>query len=112
MAKSLAAGRIVDIGHAPTLADGLAGAVDEEALAIGRAALDGIAVVSEASIAAAIAWLARAEGLRVEGSGAAGVAAILDRALGTVTGPAAVVVSGGNIDPSRHEAILAAHMGA
>ncbi|MFL5559857.1 MAG: threonine/serine dehydratase [Gemmatimonadaceae bacterium] len=108
MARSLAAGRIIDIGHEPTLAEGLAGAVDEEGLAIGRAALDDIAVVSEDAIAGAIAWLAREEGLVVEGSGAVGVAALLTRALGLTTGPVAVVVSGGNIDRARHAAIVAA----
>lgn len=108
MARSLAAGRIIDIGHEPTLADGLAGAIDEEGLAIGRAALDGIAVVSEAAIADAISWLWREEGLTVEGSGAAGVAALLAGALGLTAGPVAVVVSGGNIDPARHAGIIAA----
>lgn len=108
MARSLAAGRLVDIGHAPTLADGLAGAVDAEGMAIGRAALDDIAVVSEESTADAIAWLAREEGLTVEGSGAVGVAALLTGASGRMRGPVAVVVSGGNIDPARHAGIVAA----
>ena len=108
MARSLAAGRIVDIGHEPTLAEGLAGAIDEAGLAIGRAALDGISVVTEAAIAAAIERLWREEGLTVEGSGAAGVAAILDGTLGLTAGPATVVVSGGNIDPPRHAAVLGA----
>ena len=106
MARSLSAGRVVDIGHDPTLAEGLAGAIDAEGLAIGRAALDGIAVVSEDAIANAIAWLAREEGLMVEGSGAVGVAALLTGALGSVAGPVAVVVSGGNIDPARHAEIV------
>jgi threonine dehydratase len=106
MARSISAGRVVDIGHDATLAEGLAGAIDEEGLAIGRAALDRIAVVSEDSIADAIAWLSREEGLTVEGSGAVGVAALLGRALGSVPGPAAVVISGGNIDPSRHASIV------
>jgi len=107
MARSLAAGRVVEVGHDPTLADGLAGEIDDEGLAIGRAALDGIAVVSERSIADAIRWLAREEGLVVEGSGAAGVAALLTGTLGSVPGPAAVVVSGGNIDPARHAEVVA-----
>jgi threonine dehydratase len=107
MARSLAANRVVAIGHEATLAEGLAGAIDEEGLAIGRAALDGIAVVSEEAIGDAIAWLWREEELTVEGSGAAGVAALLTGALGLTTGPVAVVVSGGNIDPARHAAVVA-----
>ena len=106
MAQSLAAGHVVDVGHEPTLADGLSGAIDAEGLAIGQAALDGIAVVSEREIAAAIAWLATEEGLTVEGSGAVAVAALRGRALGDVGGPVAVVVSGGNIDPARHAEIV------
>ena len=106
MARSLAAGRIVDIGHEPTLAEGLAGAIDDAGLAIGRAALDGIAVVTEDAIAAAIGWLWREERLTVEGSGAAGVAAILGGTLGLTAGPVAVVISGGNIDASRHAALV------
>jgi threonine dehydratase len=108
MARSLAAGRIVDIADEPTLAEGLAGAIDDTGLEIGRAALDGISVVTEAAIAAAVEWLWREEGLTVEGSGAAGVAAILDGTLGLTLGPAAVVVSGGNIDRLRHAALVAA----
>jgi len=111
MARSLAAGQVVDIGHEPTLAEGLAGAIDEEGLAIGRAALDGIAVVTEAQVGDAIAWLAREERLTVEGSGAAGVAALLARALGDLSGPVALVISGGNIDAARHAAVVAMHGG-
>ena len=107
MARSLAAGRLIDIGHEPTLAEGLAGAIDDEGLAIGRVALDEIAVVSEAAVGSAIAWLAAEERLTVEGSGAVAVAALLTRALGSATGPVAVVVSGGNIDAARHAGIIA-----
>ncbi|HEX2778844.1 MAG TPA: threonine/serine dehydratase [Gemmatimonadaceae bacterium] len=104
MARSLAAGRIVDIGHEPTLADGLAGGIDEEGLAVGRAALDVIVRVPEAEIARAIAWLAEEEQLTVEGSGAVGVAALRGGLLPDLPTPAALVLSGGNIDP----AVLAA----
>ncbi|HEX8850566.1 MAG TPA: threonine/serine dehydratase [Gemmatimonadaceae bacterium] len=100
MAKSLAAGRVVDIGHDPTLADGLAGAIDEEGLAIGRAALDAIVRVSEEEIGRAIAWLADEESLTVEGSGAVGVAALRAGLFADLPSPVAIVVSGGNIDPA------------
>jgi threonine dehydratase len=102
MTQSLNAGRVVEIPVLPTLADGLAGQIDEAGLEIGRAALDGVEVVSEDDIARAIAWLADEEDLVVEGSGAVGVAALLTGALGKLDGPIVVVVSGGNIDPERH----------
>lgn len=100
MAKSLAAGRIVDIGHDPTLADGLAGGIDEEGLAIGRAALDAIVRVPEEAIGRAIAWLAEEESLTVEGSGAVGVAALRAGLFAELPSPVAIVISGGNIDPA------------
>ena len=107
MSRSLAAGRLVEIPSLPTLADGLAGQIDDEALEIGQRALDGIATVSEEQLAQAIAWLARNESATVEGAGAAAVAAVLHGRLASLPTPAAVIVSGRNIDASRHGEILA-----
>lgn len=105
MARSLVAGRVVEVAHTPTLADGLAGQIDESALAIGQAALDGLALVTEKELARAMVWLTGEEGLVVEGSGAVGVAALLTKKLMPGPGPVAVVVSGGNIDPERLAAV-------
>ena len=60
----------------PTLADGLAGQVDDEGVLIGRFALDEIVEVSERQIADTMRWLSRMHGARVEGSGAVAVAAV------------------------------------
>ena len=106
MAASLAAGRRVDVALPATLADGLAGQIDDEGFAIGRAALDEIVTVSEQEIAAAIAWLSHEHGMRVEGSGAVGVAALLQRRTSALLSPVAVVLSGGNIDDTRWRAIV------
>lgn len=105
MARSLAASAVVPIPSIPTLADGLAGDVDALALDIGQHTLDAMLTLPEEAIARAIAWLAREEGLVVEGSGAVGVAAVLE---GRVEGegPVGVIVSGGNIDGERHEEVL------
>jgi threonine dehydratase len=97
MARSLEAGHVVDIPVLPTLADGLAGAINEHGLDVGRHALDEIIVVEEADVAAAIAFLAREENVVAEGSGAVGVAALLAGARNVVD-PVVIVVSGGNID--------------
>ena len=107
MSRSLAAGHIVEIENLPTLADGLAGQIDDEAFDIGRHGLDEIATVSEAEIGQTIAWLSSAHQQRVEGAGACGVAAVL---LGhvRVTTPAAIVVSGGNIDRERFDRVVKA----
>ena len=114
MARSLAAGHVVHIPSVPTLADGLAGQIDDEALAIGRAALDEMITLSEEEIGQAIAFLARDEGMVVEGSGAVAAGAVLHRRIAALRTPAVAIVSGGNIDPTRHAAVLrdAAERGA
>jgi threonine dehydratase len=96
MAASLASGRRKAVSVVPTLADGLAGQVDDEGVLIGRFALDEIVEVSERQIAESMAWLSRMHGARVEGSGAVGVATILAR--GAWDGPVVAIVSGGNVD--------------
>lgn len=98
MAASLTSGRRTSIPVVPTLADGLAGQVDDEGVLIGRFALDDIVVVSEREIAESMLWLSRMHSARVEGSGAVGVAALLSR--GGWDGPVTAIVSGGNVDQS------------
>jgi threonine dehydratase len=105
MSRSLAAGRVVPIPSEPTLADGLAGQIDADALDLGVHGLDAIVTVSEADIARAIAWLARVHHEKVEGAGACGVAAVLSGRL-RPEGPCAIVVSGGNIDEGRWQSLL------
>jgi threonine dehydratase len=109
MSRSVAVGRVVEIENVPTLAEGLAGQVDEYALDIGRRTLDGIVTVSETEIAQTIAWLWSAHQQRVEGAGACAAASVLMRKLRELPTPAAVVVSGGNIDPARFESVVARH---
>ncbi len=101
MALALQQGRAVDIPDLPTLADGLAGRVDDEMYRQGKAALDAIVTVEEDDIAEAMRWLRDVEGLTVEGSGAVGVAAIRSGALKLQAFPAAITISGGNVDPQR-----------
>ncbi|MCU0622531.1 MAG: pyridoxal-phosphate dependent enzyme [Gemmatimonadaceae bacterium] len=108
MAASLAAGRRVDVAVPPTLADGLAGQIDDDGFAMGRAVLDDMALVTEAELAAAIAWLWHEEGIRAEGAGAVAVAALLAGRVPHASGPVVATVSGGNIDPERHARVVAA----
>ncbi|HEX6533485.1 MAG TPA: threonine/serine dehydratase [Gemmatimonadaceae bacterium] len=107
MALSLAAGRVVSPPVLPTLADGLAGDVDEYALDIGQNVLDELHTVEEKDIAAAIRLLSREEHVRAEGSGAVGVALLGERELLDAEGPLVVVVTGGNIDRERLAEIVA-----
>lgn len=112
MTLALRSGRATDIPDLPTLADGLAGLVDAEMLAQGQASLDGIATVDEDDLIEAIVWLHREHGLTVEGSGAAGVAALRSGALRPQAFPVVIVVSGRNIDAVRWRALVGGTTGA
>ena len=85
----------------PTLADGLAGAVEEGSLTIPlvKRYADDVLLVDEEEIARAIAFAWHRYGEKLEGSGAVGLAAVLS---GKVKSPAVVVLSGGNIQPEVH----------
>jgi threonine dehydratase len=106
MSLSLAAGRVVEIDNLPTLAEGLAGQVDDYALDIGQHAIDDIVTLSEADIARSIEWLWSEHHQRAEGAGACAVGAVALRKIERIATPAAVVVSGGNIDPAKFEKIV------
>lgn len=106
MSRSLAAGRLVEIENLPTLADGLAGQIDEEAFDIGQHGLDEIVTLTEDELARAIEWLWRDEQQRVEGAGACAAGAVWLHKIQKLATPAAVIVSGGNIDAAKHEKIL------
>ena len=67
--------------------------------------LDEIVLLSEDEIADGIRHAAREEGLIVEGAGAVGFAAILSGKV-KISGPTAIIVSGGNIDPTVHKSIV------
>lgn len=108
MARSLAAGALTEIPSVPTLADGLAGQIDDEALEIGRSSLDDIGTLSEAEIGAAIAWLHANEGVTAEGAGAVAVGLLLGGRLAGAPSPIVAVVSGGNIDRGVLDDLLAA----
>jgi threonine dehydratase len=106
MAAALAAGHLVEIPSLPTLADGLAGQIDDAAFAIGRYGLDSIAVISEDDTARAMRWLWEHEHIKAEGSGAVGVGALLTPPLPATRYPLTVIISGSNIDQDRFTQLL------
>lgn len=106
MTQSIHAGHVVQTRNEPTLADGLAGQIDADALIIGQKAADTFALVTEDEIGETIAWLWRAEGIKAEGAGAVAAAAIRHQRIDHLEGPIVVIVSGGNIDDSLHETLL------
>jgi|YNPMSStandDraft_1061717.scaffolds.fasta_scaffold00788_5 threonine dehydratase len=92
--------------EAPSIADGLAGAVEENSITIPlvKEFADAILLVSEEEIRAAIRYAWHSYHQVIEGSAAVVLAAILS---GKVTErPALLVISGGNIDPHLHRTIV------
>ncbi len=85
-----------------SLADGLAGAVEDGAITIPlvRVWADALVLVTEKDIARAIAYAWQRYGEKIEGSAGAALAV----ALGTTVSerPAVVILSGGNIQPELH----------
>lgn len=90
-----------------SIADGLAGAVEEGSITIPlvRRLVDVIVLVQEQEIEQAVVYAWERYGERIEGSAAAALAAVLT---GKVPErPAVVVLSGGNIQPELHSQLLA-----
>lgn len=106
LSRAIAAGGPVDLPGGTSLADGLL------TRSIGRLTwpliapmVTGTVGVSDDQVRAAMRWLA-ARGIRAEPSGAATTAALLSDQL-PLSGPTALVVSGGNVDPARFDTLVA-----
>jgi threonine dehydratase len=95
---ALAAGRLVPVAVRPSLADGLAGNIEAGSITFDllQRHVTRVELVSEQAIASAMHWLLVHERVVVEGSGAAGVAALLERTL-VPRGPIAVILTGRNV---------------
>jgi threonine dehydratase len=105
MHASLAAGRPVSPAYGPTLCEGLSGDVDARSLALAREVVDAMVLVEEAAVRRAMRALFAREGVVAEGSAAVAAAALLEGVV-EVEGPAAVVLTGGNVDAARLAAVL------
>ncbi|OAE36322.1 hydroxyectoine utilization dehydratase EutB [Agrobacterium tumefaciens] len=108
MHASVKAGRPVSVREEETLADSLGGGIglaNRVTFSLCQQLLDEILLLSENEIAEGIRHAAREEGLTVEGAGAVGFAAILSGKV-KISGPTAIIVSGGNIDPVVHKSIV------
>jgi len=111
MTRSVRAGHVVHTPVTPTLADGLAGQVDDDALHIGEQCADEMVLVSEEELGETIAWLAKTDGMMVEGAGAVAVAALRHGHVRALEGPVVAIVSGRNIDATRHAALVSRFAG-
>lgn len=107
--ESLAQGRpLLRYAAGPTLADGIAGGIGE-ILWAHRSLVDDVVIVTESEIEDAVVALVADDQVVAEASGAVGVAALRSgRLAGLDDRPAAVVVTGGNIDACILARLLAA----
>ncbi len=100
---SLEAGRVVETEHFETLADGIAGGMDEDSLTLPLAmeVVDEVVSCSEAEIAEAVRRLAQEEQMLVEGAAALALAGFL-KVAGDLRGKTSVVVlCGANFDRAK-----------
>jgi len=108
MHACLQAGKPILVEELATLADSLGGGIGLEnqlTFAMTRDLVDGIVLVSETEIAAAIRHVYWQERQIIEGSGAVGVAALLSQRIES-NGPVVAILSGGNIDMKQHHRII------
>jgi len=99
MYECFKAKRIVDVPVLPTIADGLAGGISQMTLDLVLKYVDEIVLAEEEGLKSAILWILKNERQIVEGSGAVGPAAVLQRKVMFKRGEKVVmVISGGNID--------------
>ncbi len=106
--RSKEAGRRLEQTSPETLADGLRTSLGHLTWPVVRDLVSEVVRVQEEEIVEAMIWLFEREALVVEPSGAVALAAALQTGFGRRGGRQRVVVilSGGNIDPSRRTAIL------
>lgn len=99
MKQAVAAGKLVTLPAAKTIADGIAvRRAGERTLPLVQKYVDDIVTVEEEEIANAILLLLEREKTLAEGAGAAAIAAVLNRKLPLDGKRVAVLVCGGNID--------------
>jgi threonine dehydratase len=107
LSAALAAGHPVEVERQVSLADGLLPpALGTLAWAQVAGRVHEAAGVSDDELRAAVRFLFEAQGLRVEPSGAAPVAALLARRV-QPAGPTVAVLTGGNVDPDLFDHLVA-----
>lgn len=101
MARSIRAGRIVELPAHSTLSDGTAGGIEAGAVTFGlcRRLVDGFVEVSEKRIEAAMRLLLQEHGLVVEGAAALPVAVLLAAGRALAGRCTALVLCGRNVAP-------------
>jgi threonine dehydratase len=109
LAAAIQAGHVVDVPHADTLADGVAGGMDEGALTlpIASAVIDELLWCSEDEISSALRAYAHQEHQIVEGAAGLALAGFLQVAHQLSGQNVAVVTCGANYDAAKIMAVIA-----
>ncbi len=105
ISAAVAAGHIVQVPVGDTIADGLAGNLEPGSVTVGLVAGAQLVAVDDEELRAAMRWLFTHHGLVSEGSGAAGIAAVLSDKI-DIAGRLVVVVTGRNIAAASFARIL------
>jgi len=93
--------KLVEVPVPPTICEGLAGGISQLNLDLALRFFDDVVLAEEERLKEALMWILENERQVVEGSGVVGPAAILQGKMKFRNGEkVAVVISGGNIDPS------------
>jgi threonine dehydratase len=108
MAKALDAGKIVDCEHLPTLSDGTAGSIEENAITfpLCQAVIDSVKLVSEPEIAAAMRDFIDGESMLLEGSAGVALASLKAAASRYAGKNVVVVICGANISRETLQSVL------
>ena len=110
MYESLLAGAPRAVPEKETIASALAGGIgldNRHSFDLVRELVDQHVLVSEEEIREAMRFAAAEHNVVVEGGGAVAIAAVLSKKLVDLSGDVALVVSGGNVDPSLLAEVLA-----
>lgn len=107
LALSMQAGRVVECDHFDTLADAVAGGIDEGTLTLplAQAVVDEVVTCSEGEILSALRSLAQDETLLVEGAAALAMAAFRKLGERTAGKTNVVLLCGGNFDGPKIRAL-------
>lgn len=107
MAKSVHAGRVLEMPSAPTLSDGTAGGIEQDSITFDlcRELADEFVLVSEDEIAAAMTLYMQVRGEAIEGAAGVALAALLRRRGQLEGSKAVVVICGGNVSKKTLESL-------
>ena len=107
MARSIEAGRILDMPSEATLSDGTAGGIEQGSVTfpLNQAVVDDWVVIDEAGIASAMRRYMDSEGDTVEGAAGVAVAGLLERRDDVAGKTVVAIICGGNVSDETLEKV-------